>query len=166
MRQEHAGVALPAVESTSYTACLRTACAVRALSTNSSIVEAAAALRIDSHFWWLDSALASEDLGRFSFVGADPYLVDLGFHQFLVRAGFPDYTFVQNDNSIRFSNRRDTMSNYDRGPIGHQSFHCFLDPLLCLGINAGSRFIQDQDVRAMRKRPGEGNQLALACRKS
>ncbi|MFP8878702.1 MAG: aminodeoxychorismate synthase component I [Myxococcota bacterium] len=63
------------MESTSYTACLQTACAVRALSTNSSIVEAAAALRIDSHFWWLDSALASENLGRFSFVGADPYLV-------------------------------------------------------------------------------------------
>jgi para-aminobenzoate synthetase component 1 len=66
---------LAAVEPTPFTACPQTTCTVQELSSTRSIVEMAAALRTGAHFWWLDSALASHRLGRFSFVGADPYLV-------------------------------------------------------------------------------------------
>jgi para-aminobenzoate synthetase component 1 len=66
---------LPVVKSTRHTACPQTACVIRALSNSRPLVEIAQSLRIDSHFWWLDSALTSHQLGRYSFVGADPYLV-------------------------------------------------------------------------------------------
>jgi len=74
-RHHDAGGSLRFVETGSYTVCQRTACAVRTLSTDRSMPEIASLLRTASHFWWLDSALTSRSRGRYSFAGADPYLV-------------------------------------------------------------------------------------------
>lgn len=54
---------------------IRTACAVRELARASDLLEHVPALRRSRNAWLLDSALPSPRLGRFSFAGADPYLV-------------------------------------------------------------------------------------------
>ena len=51
-----------------------TACAFRAVDCDDPLA-AFEALRSGAHSWLLDSALPSERLGRYSFVGADPYLL-------------------------------------------------------------------------------------------
>jgi aminodeoxychorismate synthase component I len=52
-----------------------TACASRELSPDGDLLELFERLRADPFPWLLDSALPSERLGRYSFAGADPYLV-------------------------------------------------------------------------------------------
>jgi aminodeoxychorismate synthase component I len=52
-----------------------TACASRELSPDGDLLELFERLRADAFPWLLDSALPSERLGRYSFAGADPYLV-------------------------------------------------------------------------------------------
>ncbi len=52
----------------------KTVCAAREIQQPGSALEVLDKLRADPYPWLLDSALPSE-LGRFSFAGADPYLV-------------------------------------------------------------------------------------------
>jgi aminodeoxychorismate synthase component I len=52
-----------------------TACVSRELTGAGGLIEIFNRLRADSYPWLLDSALASERLGRVSLAGADPYLV-------------------------------------------------------------------------------------------
>lgn len=54
---------------------LRTACVAREVARARDLVDFVPALRTGRNAWLLDSALASPRLGRFSFAGADPYLV-------------------------------------------------------------------------------------------
>jgi aminodeoxychorismate synthase component I len=54
---------------------VHTACAVRELARARDLLSFVPALRTGREAWLLDSALAAAPLGRFSFAGADPYLV-------------------------------------------------------------------------------------------
>jgi aminodeoxychorismate synthase component I len=54
---------------------LKTACALREIRPAPDPVAGLARLRGDGLAWWLDSALPGGPLGRFSFLGADPYAV-------------------------------------------------------------------------------------------
>ncbi len=54
---------------------IRTACAVREVARARDLLDFVPALRTGRNAWLLDSALPSPRLGRFSFAGADPYLV-------------------------------------------------------------------------------------------
>jgi aminodeoxychorismate synthase component I len=54
---------------------IRTVCAARELPASRSLLDFVPALRTGRNAWLLDSALPSARLGRFSFAGADPYLV-------------------------------------------------------------------------------------------
>jgi para-aminobenzoate synthetase component 1 len=54
---------------------IRTACVVRELARAGDLLCFLPALRAGRNAWLLDSALPSSRLGRFSFAGADPYLV-------------------------------------------------------------------------------------------
>jgi hypothetical protein len=54
---------------------IRTACVVREVARARYLLDFIPALRTGRNAWLLDSALPSPRLGRFSFAGADPYLV-------------------------------------------------------------------------------------------
>lgn len=54
---------------------IRTACVVREVARAHDLLDFVPALRTGRNAWLLDSALRSARLGRFSFAGADPYLV-------------------------------------------------------------------------------------------
>ena len=54
---------------------IRTACVVREVARARDLLDFVPALRTGRNAWLLDSALPSPRLGRFSFAGADPYLV-------------------------------------------------------------------------------------------
>ena len=54
---------------------VHTACAIRELARARDLLSFVPALRTGSEAWLLDSALVTSPLGRFSFAGADPYLV-------------------------------------------------------------------------------------------
>jgi aminodeoxychorismate synthase component I len=58
---------------------MHTACAVRQASQGRDWHEWIEGLRQAPLFWWLDSAQVSPHLGRYSYAGADPYLVVCGF---------------------------------------------------------------------------------------
>jgi len=58
---------------------MHTACAVQQASRERGWRESIERLRQAPLFWWLDSAQVSPRLGRYSFAGADPYLVVRGF---------------------------------------------------------------------------------------
>jgi len=58
---------------------MHTACAVQPVSQARDWREWIENLREAPLFWWLDSAEVNPRLGRYSFAGADPYLVVRGF---------------------------------------------------------------------------------------
>ena len=69
---------------------------------------------------------------------------------------------MHNKNLIRMLDRGQSMRDHDRGSTGHQALQCFLNPLLCLGINVRCRLIENEDLRIMRQRSCKGQQLSLS----
>ena len=78
-----------------------------------------------------------------------------------MRADFPHAAFVHDDDLIAALNRREPVSDDNRRASLHQAVDGFPDLKFRFRIDAGRRFIEDQNLRIVRKGSRECQQLAL-----
>ncbi|MNV64452.1 hypothetical protein D3C71_1570960 [compost metagenome] len=71
---------------------------------------------------------------------------------------------MQDENLVRAADGREAMGDDKGGPPLLQNLQRLLDDALCLGVDIGRSFVQNQNRRIESERPGERDQLALACR--
>src|SRR5215469_1588532 len=82
--------------------------------------------------------------------------------QLLVVADLAHLAFVHGDDLVGALNRGEPVRDDHRGSAFHHVGKSVAYPQLGVGIDAGRGFIQDQDLRIMRKRAGKGDQLLLS----
>ena len=90
-------------------------------------------------------------------------MIQSGFgKQGFMVSGLDDMTVFQYDDHIRFNDRGETVSDDDGGPILHDPIEGIRDQQLGSGIDIGSRFIQDDDIRFKQHNSGDGQHLPFA----
>lgn len=75
---------------------------------------------------------------------------------------FLDFTVIEHNNVICIPDRRESVSDHERGSAFKQHFQCFLNFELCLGINTCCCFIQNKNPWIREQGTGEGQQLPLS----
>lgn len=84
--------------------------------------------------------------------------------QRVVSPAFDKATIVQNEHVVRVPNRRESMGDDERRPVGRQSFEVLLNQHLGFVVHVARRFIEDEDRWVADHRAGDGYPLALAAR--
>src|SRR5262245_41315750 len=64
-----------------------------------------------------------------------------------VRAPFDDFAGLEHQNLVGAANRRKSVGDDEGGPAATQRAQRLLNPRLALAVEAGGRFVQDQDAR-------------------
>ena len=82
-----------------------------------------------------------------------------------MRADFPDAAVVQDNDPVCILHCGKAMRDDDRRAVGHQFFKRIPNQHLCFRVDAGGRFIQDQDFRVVGQGTRKGKQLFLSHRK-
>src|SRR5580700_8342152 len=82
--------------------------------------------------------------------------------ELLVGALFAEAAFVKNEDARCVLNGAQAMSDHQRGTSGKEAVESFANLQLGFGVNAGSCFVKDEEVRIVRKSAREANELALA----
>src|SRR5580693_2739589 len=78
--------------------------------------------------------------------------------QFLVRTLFAQAAFVEDQNAVGVLDRAQAMRNHHGGAAGKQTVERFADHQLRFRVDAGSGFVEDQELRIMRQRARETHQ--------
>ena len=87
-----------------------------------------------------------------------------GLDELVVRALLDDVPAVENGDSTRTADRRQSVGDHDRGAPGEQPPEPLLDPRLGVDVDVRRRLVEDQDPRVGDRGPREGHQLPLARR--
>lgn len=82
--------------------------------------------------------------------------------QFLMRAHFNDSPSIQDDDSVRVLNGRESMGNHQGGSILHQIAQGELYDPFRLGVECRRRFIEDQEGRVTENGSSDRQTLPLA----
>ena len=72
--------------------------------------------------------------------------------QFLMRTLFAETALVKNEDAVGVLDGAEAMGNYESGATREQTVQRFTNKQFGFGIHAGSRFIQNQETRIVRKR--------------
>ena len=78
-----------------------------------------------------------------------------------MRAVLDDATFLQHVDYIRVDDLRDAVRNDHHGAVFFNRVQTVLDLLGGDGVEAGGRFVQEDDRRVFRKEPRDGDALLL-----
>src|SRR5207237_4208625 len=84
--------------------------------------------------------------------------------QLLVSSFLAHHSLMQDDDLVRPLHRRKPMSDYHRSAAFHHATECITNLKFSFCIHAGSRFVQDENLRVVRQSSSEGNELLLAGR--
>ena len=95
----------------------------------------------------------------------EPRVEPAGREQRVVRALLDDPAVVQHHDAVGPPHGREAVGDHDRRSPPHQLGDAALDHPFRLGIDAGGRLVQDQDLGLARQGPRERHQLPLAARK-
>ena len=87
----------------------------------------------------------------------EPRLID----QFLVGSLLGDLARFEHENSVRGSNRRETVRDQDRGLPSVPSFDRGEDLVLGAGVDRAQGVVENEDVRSLDQTPGR-SRLAVA----
>ena len=82
--------------------------------------------------------------------------------QLLMRALLAHDALVQHQDLVHVLDRRQAVGDGDRRPARHQHAERITNEQLGLGIDAGRRFVEDEDARVERQRTRKRQQLLLA----
>ncbi len=82
-----------------------------------------------------------------------------------MRAGFPDAAVVQDDDPVCILHGGKAMRDDDRRAVSHQLFKRIANQHLRFRVDAGGRFVQNQDFRVVGQGARKGKQLFLPHRK-
>lgn len=77
-------------------------------------------------------------------------------------AALYNFSAMQHQNLIRIANGRQAMGDNEGGAAPFYDLERILDQRLGLRVDISGRFIQNENSRIERERPGEGDQLPLA----
>ena len=80
-------------------------------------------------------------------------------------SAFDNVSFMNDEDTIRFPNRAQTVSDDKAGAASHEMLHGFLDVHFGAGIDTACSFIKDQDRRISQYGAGNGEQLPLPLAK-
>src|SRR6476661_4158069 len=82
-----------------------------------------------------------------------------------MRTAFDDSTAFHDKNLLGAPNGGEAMGDHKGSPAAHQITQSFLNERLGFGIEAGSRFIENQDARIGKNRARDGDTLLLPAGK-
>ena len=81
-------------------------------------------------------------------------------------SGLDDMPVIHDHDRIRVADRGKPVRDDQAGAVLHELHHRVLDLLFRAGVDAGGRFVQDQDLRVGKEGPADGEQLPLALGKT
>src|SRR5699024_9951957 len=82
--------------------------------------------------------------------------------QFVVAAALDDAALFQDDDAVGVADGGQPVGDDEGGAAVHQAVHAGLDHRLGAGVDGAGGLVQDQHRRVGHRRPGNGQQLALA----
>ena len=82
--------------------------------------------------------------------------------QFLMRTLLAQASFVEHENAMRVLNRAQPVRDDDRGAAFEQAVERLADQQFGLGVHTGSGFVENQELRVVRQRARETDELPLA----
>src|SRR5208282_5566316 len=85
--------------------------------------------------------------------------------QFLVPAAFDDAPALDYENLVGAADGGEPVRDDERGAPAHQVAEALLDERLRLRVQAGGRFVQQEDARVRQDGAGDGDALPLASGK-
>src|SRR4051812_33650772 len=82
-----------------------------------------------------------------------------------MRAALDNPAVFKNENLIGASNGAESVRDNERRAAGHKGSKALLNQRFAFGIEAGCRFIENEDSRIGQDRTGDSHALPLATRK-
>jgi len=77
-----------------------------------------------------------------------------------------DAAVLEHDDQVGTTDRRETVSDDERGPVLEQQAQRLLDLPLGADVDRGRRLVEDQDARVRQERARERDELPLAERQA
>ena len=84
--------------------------------------------------------------------------------QRVVRAALHDLAVLEDENLLGASDRGETVGDDEGGPAAAQGFQPVLDECFTFAVQAGRRFVENEDGRVGENGAGDGDALPLARR--
>ena len=105
----------------------------------------------------LPTKAVTEPAGASKLMPAPPLLFD----QFIMGAALNNFAGFDNQNLVCLADSTEPVRDHKSRPAFHQACEALLDKQFAFGIQIGSRFVQNEDLRVCQQSSRNGNTLAL-----